>query len=99
MNKIDKSYREGFIEELIKNIPYFSNKFITMINEILVAEMWTRYNNLQDKRIRYPKQFTEKDTKKLDEVKTFVREENRKKVEPGSLEDRINKFLDENLPL
>ena len=98
MNKVDKYYIEGFVKELIENIPYFSNKFITQINEILVEEMYRRFDKLRSKKIQYPEQFNKKDIKQFDEIRRFIKEENDRKIEPGSLEDRMNRFLNEHLP-
>jgi hypothetical protein len=95
MNEVDKYYIEEFDKELIEDIPYFSNKFITQINEILVEEMYGRYVKLLSKKIQYPEQFNEKDIKQFDEIRRFIKEENDRKID---LKDRMNRFLNEHLP-
>ena len=64
----------------------------------VVEEITRRYFTLRDKEINNI-ELTLKDQIELKKLLKCVKTEMRRKVEPGSLEDRINRFLDENLPL
>lgn len=63
----------------------------------VVEEITNRYFILRDKE-RLGNSLTDLEKDNLDNLLNCVKKENRRKVEPGSLEDRINRFLDENLP-
>lgn len=95
MNKISPKY---FIDSFKSMCSELSNQSLSEINELIVEEMYGRYDKLMSKKAQYPEQFNKKDIKQLEKIGRFIKEENRRKVEPGSLEDRMNRFLDENLP-
>ena len=96
--KVLDLFTDYFVDSFKSIAPELSNSSLNTINEILVAEMMARYDKLISKRTQYPEQFTKQDIKELVVIKDFLTEEKVRKLGPSSLEEKVYKFLNDNLP-
>ena len=73
-----------------------TTNLIDLHNKV-VDELIKRYFNLKYKK-RHSDDLSTIESIELETLGECVKKETRRQVEPGSLDDRINRFLDENLP-
>jgi len=90
MNSWIADYFVDSFKSIASELPSYS---LCKINKILVDEMLSRYDKLNQQT-----NLSTKEQKELTLIKDFIRKEDTRIVESGKLEDRINKYLDEHLP-